>query len=207
MSFEVGFPHHAMKGERISKTKQFFLFIGERILDTTVEMADLFVALTDPQDYRELAAGGGMDGVHARRSQRREFTIASERRRLLKRLEEQRWIVLHRSGHHITLGLTAKGKAIMRKEKIRSADRCPLGQGVLVTFDIPERVRAIRDQFRFFLKECDFQQVQRSVWFTPFDVYDAMREFIRETKSEKWIHVFRICDPFGTNEDTKTSRS
>ena len=184
--------YYPMNKERNSKTKQFFSIIAERIRYTTVDMVDLLAALMDPLDYKELAAGGSIDGVRAKRSQRAEF----EKRRLLAALERQQWIVMHRAANRITIALTTKGKAIFQKEKIRTAHHCPLGQGILVTFDIPERTRKTRDQFRFFLKECNFQQVQRSVWFTPCDVYDEIRNFIQQTKSEKWIHVFRVLNPF-----------
>ncbi len=181
-----------MQKRKVSQTKQLLRIIGENARYTAIDLVDLFAAFLNPVDFKELARGGGIDGVRAKRRRRFEY----EQRQVLARLEQQRCITIRRAADRISIALTKKGAAILQKEKIRSAKHCPIGQGILVVFDIPERTRKMRDQFRFFLKECEFQQVQRSVWFTPCDVYNELRDFIQQTKSEKWIHVFRVINPF-----------
>lgn len=191
-----------MQKQKISQTKQLLRVIGENARYTAIDLVDLFAAFLNPVDFAELARGGGIDGVRAKRRRRFEY----EQRQVLVRLEQQRCITIRRAADRVSIALTKKGAAIVQKEKIRSARHCPLGQGVLVTFDIPERVRNLRDQFRLFLKECNFQKVEQSVWFTPCDAYDELRDFIRESNSEKWIHVFRVIHAF-INDNTKSSRS
>lgn len=138
-----------------------------------------------------IAGGSSLDGVRASWRRRAEY----EQRQLLAVLQRQKWIKIQHTAGNISVVLTEKGKSILRKEKIRCARKCAINEGILVTFDIPERARDVRDQFRSFLKECGFQIVERSVWFSNCQVFDEIREFIKETKSEKWIHVFRVMRP------------
>ena len=180
------------KKEKISQRKKLLYAIAENLRDTTVDFVDLMTALTDRHSYRQLAGGSSLDGVREKWHRRKEY----EQRQLLAKLEYQKWVTLRHTAGRISIVLTPKGTAILRKERIRCARKCRMNEGVLVTFDIPERARDVRDQFRSFLKECNFQIVERSVWFTNRDVFDEIRAFIHETKSEKWIHVFRVANTF-----------
>ncbi len=56
--------------------------------------------------------------------------------------------------------------------------RLPGGKWLMVFFDVPETLRRQRDQFRGVLKSLGFEQVQRSVWVTPYQVQAELRELI-----------------------------
>ena len=64
----------------------------------------------------------------------------------------------------------------------------------MVVFDIPERAKETRREFRLLLKECSFLQLQKSVWMSQCDVLSILQAFIHSTKSEEWIRVFRALD-------------
>lgn len=81
--------------------------------------------------------------------------------------------------------LTAKGREYMEyaaeKERMRAfSGKKWDGKYRLVIFDIPEKKRGIRDQFRTLVKNAGFYHLQDSVWAFPYDC----RAFITFLKSE-----------------------
>lgn len=63
---------------------------------------------------------------------------------------------------------------------------------IMVIFDIPEKLRKYRDNFRIFLYSLGFQPLQKSVWISPYDVMDRLREIIRVLNLDKFIKIFLI---------------
>lgn len=93
--------------------------------------------------------------------------------------------------------LTPKGRKKVLKAKILKDDSGKLkkrkdGRWIMVIFDIPEKERVIRDVFRSFLYCLGFEQLQRSVWISPYQVSDDLREIIRTYKLESNVRIFLI---------------
>lgn len=75
--------------------------------------------------------------------------------------------------------ITAAGRKRLRRfvpvyEKKRKWD----GRLYLITYDIPESKKAIRDYFRDHLKALGCGMLQASVWITPYDPRGVLRKFI-----------------------------
>lgn len=75
--------------------------------------------------------------------------------------------------------ITAAGKRRLRRavpvyEKKRKWD----GRLYLITYDIPESKKAIRDYFRSYLKALGCGMLQASVWITPYDPREVLRKVI-----------------------------
>lgn len=66
------------------------------------------------------------------------------------------------------------------------------GKFVMVIFDIPEKKRQLRDDFRKFLYSLGFQKLQKSVWVSPYDIQKQLEEMIRFYDLENYVRIFLI---------------
>lgn len=80
--------------------------------------------------------------------------------------------------------LTDKGKLhiLELKQKYEKRKKLPHGKMLMVFFDIPESKRIIRNTFREHLKHIGFEQWQKSIWVTPYDVVEATKATIKSLK-------------------------
>lgn len=60
----------------------------------------------------------------------------------------------------------------------------------IVVFDIPEKSRKTRNYLRAKLCELGFGMLQESVWISPFDILDDLREYIKNINLEENVFVF-----------------
>ena len=64
------------------------------------------------------------------------------------------------------------------------------GKWRIVTFDIPEKKRKIRQNLRYKLRELGFAMLQKSIWISPHNFEDDIREFFDENKLGEIAFVF-----------------
>ncbi len=168
-----------------SRTKQLLSAMHDNLREASKDSFYFLVGTMHPL-YQDTFYRGGIGAVGRR--------LAWEQNALLRRLKQQKWLHVKRIGDRMRCTLTEKGRRIALKEHMRNATACKKNECVIVVFDIPEREKRIRQQFRSLLRECGFQQLQRSVWMSRCDVLDALRSCIRSTESEEWVHAFRVVD-------------
>lgn len=97
----------------------------------------------------------------------------------------------------ITLILTDKGKEKaltynideMKIEKPKMWDK----KWRIVLFDVPERLRWIRDAFRHHLNQLSFYEFQKSVFIYPYDCKDEIEYLIEFYGARKFVR-FLIAD-------------
>ncbi len=63
------------------------------------------------------------------------------------------------------------------------------GNWTLVSFDIPEKRRAVRDLLRFRLKEWGFMPWHKSLWASKKNCTIPLRKFIRQLGIGSWVKV------------------
>ncbi|MFH0928268.1 MAG: hypothetical protein V1821_02215, partial [bacterium] len=122
--------------------------------------------------------------------QAREF---KDEYRLMKqaliRLKKRRLVKILNRAEGLELALTKQGEVErLRSSILNRQDRLERGY-CYVIFDIPEDAKLARDALRFFLKQAEFQQVQKSVWRTSKDVVQDLRAFINVARVEKWVTI------------------
>lgn len=83
------------------------------------------------------------------------------------------------------LEITATGRRRLRRavpvyEKRRKWD----GKLYLITYDIPEHKKMVRDRLRDWLKALGCGMLQRSIWITPYDPREVLRKYIRYNRLE-----------------------
>lgn len=87
--------------------------------------------------------------------------------------------------------LTEAGKKIVRPFV---AQRLANGAKLMVIFDIPEDRSVVRARFRRILKQLSFEQVQKSVWITPYDHEDSVKEIVSELELQDYVQLYE-CSP------------
>ncbi len=108
-------------------------------------------------------------------------------------LQRKKLLKIDKKAEKAEISFTEKGRTEVLKVKIAACkDRLPSGQSCLVAFDIPERAAKIRYMFRKFLKQSGFMQHQRSVWMSPYNVSDDLRQLVKRFKAEDWISVYTV---------------
>lgn len=91
------------------------------------------------------------------------------------------------------LRLTSVGKSnIVRDFPILSLTRRWDKRWVIVVFDISEKSKSVRNNFRNKLKSLGFGMLQESVWITPLSIGDDMREFINSIGLLQNVFVMEI---------------
>lgn len=104
-------------------------------------------------------------------------------RQALRDLKRKRYVKYSRGQSDVEI--TVAGKRRLRRfvpvyEKKRKWDR----RLYLITYDIPESKKVIRDYFREHLKALGCGMLQASVWITPYDPREVLRKFIRFNRLE-----------------------
>jgi DNA-binding transcriptional regulator PaaX len=113
------------------------------------------------------------------------------RKRAFKRLEEQKLIRVTKKGDEVYVALTEKGALTYLKSAIKNSKRTlPRRERCLIVFDVPEKVCHARNALRYFLRDCQFQMIQRSVWMTDKDVRKEVKILLNNLKTEEWVRVF-----------------
>jgi DNA-binding transcriptional regulator PaaX len=111
---------------------------------------------------------------------------------VLSRLRARGFIVFEGGGRHRRVRITASGRtylvakrsALFHRPKSRSWD----GYWRMVIFDIPERIKTVRDLLRRELAEVGFKKLQASVWVSP----DECEEYIKLLKADWRIGKYLI---------------
>ena len=83
--------------------------------------------------------------------------------------------------------LTEKGLYKINKYSPRKLGK---NARILITFDIPENERHLRDRLRAILRELKFEQVQKSVWETEYDVIKYLKMEVKEHGLENKVNVY-----------------
>lgn len=161
---------------------------------------------------------GGM-ALGLSNSPRRYFRILKKMRRAWNWVEEQnlkRAIkslyqsklikAKYNSDGTVTLILTDKGKERaltynFNEMKIKKPKRWD-GKWRIVLFDIPEKLRKIRDIFRSHLKELGFCEFQKSVFVHPYSCKEEMDYLIEFYNARKFIR-FIVADSIDNESHLK----
>jgi len=101
----------------------------------------------------------------------------------VKELEGKKGIILTPKGKEKTLRIKYK----MIKRRKRKDGKWPM-----VIFDIPEKLKKIRESFRNDLKVLGYQKLQKSIWVCPYNVLRETQELIKKYSIEKYTRILLI---------------
>ncbi|MDP3093245.1 MAG: CRISPR-associated endonuclease Cas2 [bacterium] len=66
------------------------------------------------------------------------------------------------------------------------------GKWQMITFDVPEKKRRLRDLLRSNLIFLGYRMLQKSIWVCPFDVKSETEKFLREYSLDPYVKIFLI---------------
>lgn len=94
--------------------------------------------------------------------------------------------------------LSKKGKLKILYLKTKRVDKKKFKNNwwLMVIFDIPEKLRKTRDFFRKILHELGFEQLQKSVWVTSYDVIKELREVIENYHIESFVKSLFVKEDY-----------
>ena len=100
-----------------------------------------------------------------------------------------------RMGEDKSMALTEEGLARVLSNFPKQPNKLSGKHFILVIFDVPEKYKRGRDNFRYFLNQLGFTKLQKSVWLSHYDVLDELQDFIKVCDIGDWINVFMIEKP------------
>lgn len=113
-------------------------------------------------------------------------------RSALSRLKSRGYIESKRSGKNASYTLTDIGRAtvaLVREDKLKR--QLPWeGNWHIVTFDIPERLRHMRDMLRLRLLALGYGRLHTSVMISPYDTNREVRKVLKEYGIEEYVELF-----------------
>lgn len=107
----------------------------------------------------------------------------------LRSMNKTGYVEIEKINGNYSMKLTKKGKIkLLECSRNNAID----GKWRFLSFDIPEDLRKIRNQFRRSIKRIGFKQVQKSLWVCPFVKADEIDLVIDELKIRKYVAYFVI---------------
>lgn len=102
----------------------------------------------------------------------------------IKNFEDKKGILLTPKGKQKALKIKYKRSPKFKRRKDK--------KWIMVIFDIPEKMRRHRDDLRGFLYSLDFKHFQKSVWISPYNVLEELKEIIRVLGLDQFVKIFLI---------------
>ncbi len=112
---------------------------------------------------------------------------------LLSQLKRQRFITKRRKRTAVELSITKLGRERLKEFlPTYKTNRTWDGFVYLISYDIPEASKRVRDQFRQYLVQIGCAKLQASVWITPYTPKDLVNDFAEEHHVEGTILVSKL---------------
>ena len=116
--------------------------------------------------------------------------------RLIYHLKKNNWIKVENLKSNKTLIMTKEGidKAVKASFKIDNQRRNKRkdGKWIMVIFDIPKKDNRKRGILRSVLQNLGYKMFQKSVWITPYDVFEKTEKSLQFYLLDKYIRIFLI---------------
>lgn len=114
----------------------------------------------------------------------------------IKNLVVRKIIEIEKTKGGLTARLTSKGFIEYLKLKLVEAEELPNNYVCIVVFDIPEKDKKIRRLLRIFLNHNYFIPLQKSVWFSFFDVSEILAELMFYFGINSWVKIYIAKEVF-----------
>ena len=176
-----------MRKIRIPITDQF-LWIVYNFFEKTGEILEP-PEIFKLRSFRNIVPlGTGVWRILEKKRRRRQFA------QFVNHLKRQGYIKIANVKEKRGILLTPKGKKkVLRiRYKLLAKKSRKDKKWIMVIFDIPEKMRKHRNEFRAFLISFGFQRLQKSVWVCPYDVLKDVEEIIRIYSLDKFVRIFLI---------------
>lgn len=156
----------------------------------------LYGTILDPYAMRGIIAGG-------RKFDAMQAAIYVKYRRKYGRIRFSKFIYYLKKKGYIeaktwkerkAIVLTPKGFAKIFSKQNSAAELILRNDGKwqMVIFDIPEKLRKLRNQFRGRLRVLGYKQLQQSAWVSPYEVESQTKKIIGSLNLEDEVRIFIV---------------
>lgn len=176
-----------MKKRSLAQTK-VLLSVINGLKEEMVDFVDLWVALGT--HYGSAYGRGGQAYV----AELKHNVSQRELKMKLYQLERRKYLKIKRQGKKFSIVLTDKGIGYNKVRAWKGFKQHKSGWFTVVIFDIPEQMSLQRRQWRILLRIGGFSKLQQSVWVSKNDCYEAVVDFVKGNKADKWINVYQATN-------------
>ncbi len=117
-------------------------------------------------------------------------------RKLVYYLKKNNWIKVENLKSNKSMIMTKEGidKAIKASFKVDGQQRSKRkdGKWIMIIFDIPKRDEKKRGVLRSILQNLGYKMFQKSVWITPYDVFEKTERSLQFYLLDKYVKIFLI---------------
>lgn len=106
------------------------------------------------------------------------------------------------------LMLTSSGEKVLFKMYPLSVLRKQPWDGfwTVVSYDIPSKDNALRNDLRYFIKNFGFGRFQDSLYLSPLDIGDGVGEYFDTKNIGKWVQILRAKSIYGESNEHIASK-
>lgn len=123
-----------------------------------------------------------------------EFGMTEQAVRVaISRIVNQSWLKSRKIGNRSYYSMTPRGKKRLNEAAARIYKQTPAawnGKWCIATYNIPEKQRAMRDQMRKELAWMGFGMLANSVWISPHDLAERVKEIVESYKIADYVEIF-----------------
>ena len=141
-----------------------------------------------PKNYSYAAIWRPLLGLDKKRKKVTRHNLSS----ILYRLQQQGLVERKGQIRKSLWCVTERGMTHLAREKVKREEIQKDGVTRLVIFDVPERERNKRDMIRAELVECNFQQLQKSVWIGECPLPKTFVTLIDDLQLKSSVHIFSV---------------
>jgi len=111
----------------------------------------------------------------------------------LSRMSRKGVFKVRKVGRRSYYSLSTKGFRWMEQGRVRAFVFEPKswdGRWRLVVYNVPEKLRVLRDRLRFKLHSLGFANLSTSLWISPYDFFSEIETFTEGKKMSRYIETF-----------------
>lgn len=158
----------------LATTRKVLLWVAEEVIDGDFDISPLWFHHTGRNMTKE----------------EKYWAKYAEAKRAIQQLKRTKLVRIRKEGDRAWCLLTDKGRQEALKERVRIAEKLPEDYVCMISFDVPEQERAIRQHIRRLLKDWGFKMDHQSLWTTDKDIFVPFYEYMKDLKSFKWFRIY-----------------
>ncbi|MBI2633479.1 MAG: CRISPR-associated endonuclease Cas2 [Parcubacteria group bacterium] len=163
------------------------------IYDLVEETGSLLSIFSRRDLYNNFFENMGYFEGKVRRRERRERQFAN----LVHRLKKDGYLIMPnnrdlKGGTGFFLSKEGLEKIYLLKARYISREKRKDKLWYMVVFDVPEEKRKARDQLRCSLHRLGFKQFQKSIWISPYEIFQSLKKEIDLFKLREYVRIFLI---------------
>lgn len=186
---------YKMSNKNFNPTKNKFVSVAEAILGVLFEVATIHIKAFFPHPYYHTFCN------HKSKNAFNTSIYRLKKRGLITIDKKNQNLCLTKKGNTQAMSANFYLKSLIFTRSQNKKEKWD-GRWRIIIFDIPEKLRNLRDGLRSLISEIGFVEFQKSVWIYPYKVPDFIIESLNDTKIKKYAR-FLLVNEIDYDNDLK----